>query len=198
MQLSLESQIWFFSSGPEGLGHRLEQSVTLYHIFISAQLTRFPRTVICSRTLWQDEWLLMAVGKIEHELFWGYGTVSATAKPLCCVISTTPHSLSPFGSCTSTWEWKRGISQRSWRRNWVTIFTDDSVDKCVIVCQQHTSFWKSRLRFLLMLMILFDNYCRRSEWYYFPLQFPSAPSWFLSWPRDSKAELELFQLGSKS
>lgn len=46
-----------------------------------------PRIVFCSRTLWQENRLLMPVGRTET--FWGCGTISVTNKPPRSVISRT-------------------------------------------------------------------------------------------------------------
>ncbi|MEQ2243336.1 hypothetical protein ILYODFUR_006069 [Ilyodon furcidens] len=53
----------------------------------------FPRAEICSRTVWLNKWLSMSAGSTDSDLFQGYGKVSATTNPPCCVVSTTSQQI---------------------------------------------------------------------------------------------------------
>lgn len=102
--------------------------VTVHYTFRSWGSV-LPRTVFCSRTLWQNKRLLMRFGRIESCC--GCGAVSVTTKLPCRVISRTPHSTSPFfGNFISTWDRKIIISWRSSLRDWMMISTVDAVCKC--------------------------------------------------------------------
>lgn len=74
------------SSGLISLSIWLTQlGVTAHYAFIFSVFV--PRIVFCSRTLWQEDRLLMPVGRTET--FWGCGTISVTTKPPRSVISRT-------------------------------------------------------------------------------------------------------------